>query len=86
MASLPCRLCGVDTHVSIGYAGTFIKCMQCRHISENKRSGPMSPGLDTEEGMRAFVDSILNEDPEPKCGAQHSNAHGTNQKKQRSTQ
>ena len=69
MASLPCRLCGVDTHVSVGYAGTFVKCMQCRHLSGNKRPAPMSPGLDTEEGMRAFVDSILDEGPGPTAGS-----------------
>lgn len=86
MASLPCRLCGVDTHVSIGYAGTFIKCMQCRHISGNKRSAPMSPGLDTEEGMRAFVDSILNEDPEPPANAKTSSPVQGSGKRLRTTQ
>ena len=32
----------------------------------------MSPGLDTEEGMRAFVDSILDEGPEPPVNAKTS--------------
>jgi hypothetical protein len=61
MASLPCRLCGVDTHVSIGYHGTFVKCLHCRNLSRPTRPSQEGPRLDTEEGMRAFVDSILAE-------------------------
>jgi hypothetical protein len=61
MASLPCRICGLDTVVSIGYVGTFVKCIICRNLNNTSVRPKKGPRLDTEEGMRAMADELIAE-------------------------
>lgn len=61
MASLPCRVCGIDTHVSMGYIGTFVKCLICRNQNKQVTRPKSGPRVDTEEGMCAMIDDLISE-------------------------
>jgi len=36
-ATVDCKICGLETEVSPGYIGNFVKCVLCRHTHTSKK-------------------------------------------------
>jgi hypothetical protein len=47
-ASVDCRICGLETEVSPGYIGNFVKCVLCRHTHTSKKER-LAAGLSVQQ-------------------------------------
>lgn len=58
-AYLPCRVCGLETDVSPGYIGTFVKCVLCRHThTSRKELSALGKNETNEEKIKAFISEV----------------------------
>ena len=55
---LPCRVCGLETDVSPGYIGTFVKCVLCRHTHTSRKELAAVQGPSSEEKMKEFLAEV----------------------------